>query len=178
MALCSCTKSHACSQACAWHYKSIPGTLLSNFHFLHYTQILHCLKDQWWAFDPPLWAFGPIKKLDMTSEDMVKLFYFMTFIPKLHFLATRGKKVDFLPFLSNFGHFGGLPYQKGKKLINEKVAPCRYLSGVWPQFFHFQSGRASKWPPKTFENCVHVWASCACVCACACLVTFWHEAGD
>ena len=23
------------------------------------TQI-HCLKDQWWAFGPPLWAFGPI----------------------------------------------------------------------------------------------------------------------
>ena len=24
-------------------------TLLSNFDFLHYTQILHCWKDQWWA---------------------------------------------------------------------------------------------------------------------------------
>ena len=41
------------------HYKSSQDTLLSNFHFLHYIQILHCLKDQWWAFGPPLWASGP-----------------------------------------------------------------------------------------------------------------------
>ncbi len=34
-------------------------TILSNFDFLHYTQT-HCLKDQWWAFGPPLWAFGQI----------------------------------------------------------------------------------------------------------------------
>merc|ERR1712082_337347 len=88
------------------NHKSIQDTLLSNFDFLHYTQI-HCLKDQWWAFGPPLQAFSPIKKLDMTFEDMVKLFYFMTFIPKLHIL-------DFLPFLAHFGNFGGIPYRKGK----------------------------------------------------------------
>ena len=32
----------------------------------------------------------------MTLEDVTKLFYFMTFIPKSHILA---KKVDFLHFL-------------------------------------------------------------------------------
>merc|ERR1712082_29110 len=76
------------------HYKSIQDTILSYFDFLHYTQI-HCLKDQWWAFGPPLCAEGPIKKLDMTFEDMVKLFYSMTFIPKLHILATRGQTSGF-----------------------------------------------------------------------------------
>ena len=47
----------------------------------------------------------PKKKLDMTIEDMVKLFYFMTFIPKLHILATRGQKSGFFTI---FGQLVGL----------------------------------------------------------------------
>merc|ERR1712239_94108 len=93
-----------CMQAHPCNYKSIQDTLLGNFDFLHYTQI-HCLKDQWWAFGPPLWAFGQRKKLDMTFEDMVKLFYFMTFIPNLHILATRCKKSGFFTI---FGQMVGL----------------------------------------------------------------------
>ena len=57
-------------QAHAWQYKSIQDTLLSNFDFLHYTQILHCLKDQWWAFGPPLWAFGPILYASVGQNDL------------------------------------------------------------------------------------------------------------
>ena len=39
----------------------------------------------------------------MTFEDMVKLFYFMTFIPRLHILSTRGQKnVFFSIFLTRF----------------------------------------------------------------------------
>ena len=34
---------------------------------------------------------------------------------------------------------------------NQKVSFRQYLSGVRPPFFHFQSGRASKWPLKTFK---------------------------
>ena len=32
------------------------------------------------------------KKFNLVIEDVGKLFYFMNFIPKLHILATRGKK--------------------------------------------------------------------------------------
>ena len=42
------------------HYKLNENMLLSNFDFLHYTQILHSLKEQGWAFNPPLWASRPI----------------------------------------------------------------------------------------------------------------------
>ena len=35
---------------------------------------------------------GKIKKMGLVLEDVAKLFYFMTFIPKLHILATKGKK--------------------------------------------------------------------------------------
>merc|ERR1712082_146741 len=45
------------------------------------------------------------KKLHMTFEDMVKLFYFMTFIPKLHILATRSQKSGFITI---FGQMVGL----------------------------------------------------------------------
>ena len=53
----------------------------------------------------------------MTLEDVTKLFYFMTFIHKYHILS---KKVDFSPFFTHFGHFGGLPYWNGKKWIKWK----------------------------------------------------------
>jgi hypothetical protein len=36
----------------------------------------------------------------MTFEDMVKLFYFITFIPKFHILATRGEKSCILTIFS------------------------------------------------------------------------------
>ena len=49
------TQAHASPE----HYKSTQDTLLSNIHFLHYTQILQCLKDPWWASCPPWWASGP-----------------------------------------------------------------------------------------------------------------------
>ena len=39
------TQAHASRK----HYKSIQDTLLINFDFLHSTQNLHCLKDQWLA---------------------------------------------------------------------------------------------------------------------------------
>ena len=42
----------------------------------------------------------------MTFEDMVKLFYFLTFIPKSHILD---KKVDFSTFFTHFCHFEGVP---------------------------------------------------------------------
>ena len=58
-----CTHASTCKRSLLGgdqHYKSTQDILLGNFHFLHYTQILHCLKDQYWAFGPPLWASGPI----------------------------------------------------------------------------------------------------------------------
>ncbi len=68
-------------------------------------------------------------RFHMTFEDLVKLFYFMTFIPKLHILATRCQKSGFLPFLAHFGHFGGLPYWKGKKSI--KLKSCASWIPIW-----------------------------------------------
>ena len=37
----------------------------------------------------------------MTLEDVAKLFYFMTFIPKCHILATRCKKCGIFTILGN-----------------------------------------------------------------------------
>merc|ERR1712082_306100 len=68
-----------------------------------------------WAFGPPLWAFGPNKRFHMTFVDMVKLFYFMTFIPKLHILAPRGKKSGFFTIFGIFRPFWGTSFPKKKK---------------------------------------------------------------
>ena len=65
----------------------------------------------------------------------------MTFIPKFHILAARGKKVEFLHISANLEDF---LTEMEKSELNEKDAPSRYLSGMWPPFFHFQSGNASK----------------------------------
>ena len=45
------------------------------------------------------------KKLHLVLEDVRKLFYFMTIIPKLHILATRGKKMFFFTI---FGHISSI----------------------------------------------------------------------
>ena len=56
----------ACGRACTQAHTSFQDdistqdTLLSNFDFLHFIQILLSLKDQWWSFGPPLWDSGPI----------------------------------------------------------------------------------------------------------------------
>ena len=57
-------------------------TLLSNFDFHHYPPIQHCLKDQWWAPELPL-------LVEMTFEDVAKLFKLFDCFPKLHNLATK-----------------------------------------------------------------------------------------
>ncbi len=44
-------------------------------------------------FSTELERINKTKKLHMTFEDMVKLFSFMTFTPKLHILATEMEKV-------------------------------------------------------------------------------------
>ena len=41
----------------------------------------------------------------MTLEDMAKLFYFLTFIPKFHILAPRSKKSENVTI---FGHISGI----------------------------------------------------------------------
>ena len=51
--------------------------------------------------------------VQMTFEDVTKLFYFMNFIPKSHILA---KKVDVLTFFTCFRLFEGLPDWKGKNV--------------------------------------------------------------
>ena len=44
------------------------------------------------------------------------VFYFMTFIPKLHILATRGKKVEFWPFFYTFRPFWRTSRLKRKRV--------------------------------------------------------------
>ena len=41
----------------------------------------------------------------MTLEDVAKLFYFFTFIPKFHILAPRSKKSENVTI---FGHISGI----------------------------------------------------------------------
>ena len=71
----------------------------------------------------------------MTLEDVTKLFYFMTFIHKYHIFS---KKVNFSPFFTRFGHFGGLPFFIFSK---ERLLNVKKLSRV------------------------HVFTRCACMCA-------------
>ena len=73
-------------------------THLSNFEFLHYTQILHCLNDQWWTFGLPLCASSPIlhvamlapKHVDppqdykLTQDTLLSNFYFLHYTQILH----------------------------------------------------------------------------------------------
>merc|ERR1712082_592057 len=89
------------------------------FYFMTYRNFWRYAPKKWsfhlfWAhfghFGPSAHRYGPSapkKKLHMTFKDMLKLFNFMTFIPKLHILATRGQKSGFfLPFLGKWWAFG------------------------------------------------------------------------
>ena len=58
------------------------------------------------------------KKLHLVIEDVGKLFYFMKFIPKLHILATRGKKSEMLTIFDTFWSFWRTSLLKWKK-VNE-----------------------------------------------------------
>merc|ERR1712082_302478 len=92
------------------------------------------------------------KKLHMTFEDMVKLFLFITFIAKFNILATRGKKSC---FFYHFWHISAIldDFLTRKEKINKmkklRIVDTYLECGL--RFFHFQSGRASKWPLKTFK---------------------------
>ena len=69
-----------------------------------------------------------MKKLDMTFEDMVNLFYFttfMSFIPKLHIFATRGQKSG---FFSHFGQMVGL----GPTPVGLRPTPVVPVTEHWP----------------------------------------------
>merc|ERR1712239_19708 len=62
--------------------------------------------------------YGPwaqTKKLQRTFEEMVKLFYFMTFIPKLHIFATRGKKSGYFTIFGTFQPFWRTSLPERKK---------------------------------------------------------------
>ena len=63
------------------HYKSPQDTLLSHFHFLNYTPILHRLEDEWWAFGPPLWASGPIFNFKSPQDTLLSNFHFLHYTP-------------------------------------------------------------------------------------------------
>ena len=82
----------------------------------------------------------------------------MTVIPKFHILATRGKKSGFFyHFWAHFGYFGGLPYLNGIGEKNEKVAPRRYLSGMWTVFFLIFIKEFKKLTQKSSKKDIKVW---------------------
>ena len=56
--------------------------------------------------------------MHLVWEDVGKLFYFMTFIPKLHILATRGQNSGILTI---FGHISAIleDFLTEKKKMNE-----------------------------------------------------------
>merc|ERR1712082_167955 len=99
---------------------------------------------------PSAHHYGPsaqTKKLHMTFEDMVKLFYFTTFIPKLHILATRGQKSGFFTIFGTFRPFWrtSLPERKKNNKMKKLCLVDTYLEcGL--RFFTFsqeglQNGR-------------------------------------
>ena len=79
-----CTHTRACKRSIhpPKHYKSTQDTLLSNFHFLHYTQILHCLKDQWWLFGQHPCCMWP-NSVRLRTQAHAKDWWWV-FSPQLH----------------------------------------------------------------------------------------------
>ena len=81
---------------------------------------------------------GKTKKLHLVLEDMVKLFYFMTLIPKFHILATRGKQkliltifVHVLAILEDFL----TEMEKMNKTKKLRLVNTFFKCGL--RFFHF-----------------------------------------
>ena len=106
--------------------QSIQDTFLSNFDFLHYTQILHYLKDQWWAFCPPLWASGPILHASVGPDDLGgcgETFLFYDFFLSCIFCPPGVKKVVFWPFFDTFQPFWRTSWLKRKKMYKMKKLP-------------------------------------------------------
>ena len=78
----ACGHAHMQAVASPQDYNSTQDTLQSNFDFHHFTQILHSLKISGGPlahhFGSPAQSWMPLV-VEMTLEDMTKLFYFMTF---------------------------------------------------------------------------------------------------
>ena len=83
-----------------------------------------------------------IKKLHLVIEDVGKLFYLMNFIPKLHILATRGKKSEILTI---FGHISAIledfltEMEKNSKLKKVRLVDTYLECGL--RFFIFSKER-------------------------------------
>ena len=92
---------------------------------------------------PPAHFWMPIL-VQMTLEDVAKLFIIWLLFLSLIFWPQGVKKWKFYHFWTDFSHFGELPDWKGNKWIKWKKLSRRYLFLMWPLFFHFQSGNASK----------------------------------
>ena len=86
-----------------------------------------------------------------TTLTTTTLIITLTTTPKFHILATRGEKSCILTI---FGRILAIleDFLTEKKINRQKVkvGSCQYAWGAWPQFFHFQSGNASKFPKTDF----------------------------
>ena len=127
------------------HYKSTQDAFLNNFHFLHYTQILQCLTDQWWAFGPQLLASSRFLNAYIGSDDLWEhsefCFYFMTFMPKFIGWQPGVKKLNFEKKFDTFGPFGWISWLKWKKIIKQKSSVLSIPMCV-VCFFYFLYGKA------------------------------------
>ena len=102
----------------------------------------------------------------MTLEDVKKnFFYFMTFIPKLHILSTRGKETVFFTI---FGHISAiwrtslLKWKKVNEIKKVRLVDTYLECGL--RFFIFSKERlqnVKKPTKKVGKNSVHDFTRCA-----------------
>ena len=91
------------------------------------------LKDQWWAFGPPLMN-DSVGQNDLGGHG--KTFLILWFYEVVYFSHQEGKS-GFWPFLDPFQPFWSTAWLKRKKSIKQKVVSCWYLMVCWPLFLLF-----------------------------------------
>ena len=164
--MCVCKHMQKKAKSSHQHYKSSQDTLLSHFHFLHYTQI------QWWDFSQPLWASGPFFNGSYWFRWHWRTWqnFFISWLLFLSviFWLPRVGKMEFRPFLGTFRPFWRTSLLNWKKWI--KLKSC--ILSI--SFFgvHFQYEKVSKlkknWQKsskKRHKSRVHVHMRCVCTWA-------------
>ena len=111
---------------------------------------------QFWVIKGSKFHMSEVNKMKKMGSTWQTFFYFMYFSPKLHILASCGKKWYFdhhLPHGSQYRAFSDWKWKNAwNKKMSHRASPLR-----WYQFFfYFQSGKASKWQKTTSETMVKV----------------------
>ena len=133
-------------------------TLLSNFKFVHYPNILHCLNDQWWTSCLILHPCLGQPDLGRPSEPILKVLWRSNVIWLIYKDFLKIKKSPFDTWSK---------YARYEKNANNKVLSHRSRRRRLSPFVPFQSGKASKWQKIIYPRlhaCFHTLCLHAGIC--------------